>query len=189
MITDSKKDTMANTSKNYLSNKNSQSGKSSKPQGSTMPPVGKPAPDFSLPDMDGKMISLKSFRGKKVVLYFYPKDDTPGCTIEAKGFSDDASQYTSKDAVIIGVSMDTCESHKRFYQKHGLDIILLSDVEGTIVQRYGCWVEKNLYGKKYKGILRATFLIDQNGFITDIFSKVTPNEHSQEVLQAISRMK
>lgn len=150
-----------------------------------MPRVGDRAPDFSLPDANGSLRGLAEYRGRYVVLYFYPKDDTPGCTIEAKGFRDDHDLFIAKNAVVIGVSKDTCDSHRSFIQNHSLNFILLSDVTGETVERYGCWVEKSMYGRKYMGIARATFVIGPNGRILSVFPKVTPVGHSDEVLKVL----
>jgi len=150
-----------------------------------MPRVGDSAPDFSLPDANGSLRGLAEYRGRYVVLYFYPKDDTPGCTIEAQGFRDDHDLFIAKNAVVMGVSKDTCESHRAFMQKHGLRSIFLSDVTGEVVARYGCWVEKSMYGRKYMGIARATFIIDPTGRISRVFPNVSPNGHSEDVLRAL----
>ncbi len=150
-----------------------------------MPKMGTLAPDFSLPDSNGTLVSLRSYRGKKVVLYFYPKDDTPGCTIEAQEFRDDYDVFLAQNAVVIGISKDACDRHRAFIQKYDLNFILLSDVAGSVVQKYGCWIEKSLYGRKYMGIARATFIIDEKGIVKKVFPKVTPNGHSKEVLQEL----
>lgn len=155
------------------------------PVAARMPKAGDTAPGFSLPDANGTLHSLADYRGRSVVLYFYPKDDTPGCTIEAHGFRDDHDLYLAKNATVIGVSKDTCESHRSFVQKHGLNFILLSDVTGETVERYGCWVEKSMYGKRYMGIARATFVIDPAGKVARVFPKVTPEGHSAEVLRSL----
>lgn len=150
-----------------------------------MPRAGDRAPDFSLPDANGSLRGLAEYRGRYVVLYFYPKDDTPGCTIEAKGFRDNHDLFIAKNAVVIGVSKDTCESHRAFMQKHGLRSVFLSDVTGDVVERYGCWVEKSMYGRRYMGIARATFIIDPAGRIARVFPNVSPDGHSEEVLKAL----
>lgn len=151
----------------------------------SMPKEGTIAPDFSLPDSSEKLVSLRSFSGKKIVLYFYPKDDTPGCTLEAQGFRDDYELFLAKNAVVIGISKDATERHRSFMKKYDLNFILLSDVDGSVVQKYGCWIEKSLYGRKYMGIARATFIIDEKGIVKKIFPKVTPNGHSKEVLNEL----
>lgn len=150
-----------------------------------MPEVGEMAPDFELPDQDGNPVRLDSFRGQKVVVYFYPKDDTPGCTIEAQGFRDDYELLQEKGIVVLGISKDDTESHKAFADKYGLNFRLLSDTTGETIQNYGCWVEKDLYGIRRMGIQRATFLIDEEGKILRVWPRVTPEGHSREILAAV----
>ncbi len=147
------------------------------------------APDFTL-DTDGKgNVSLSSFRrNKNVVLYFYPKDDTPGCTIEAKNFADSISKFESYDTVIIGVSKDSVESHNKFKDKYCLPFTLASDANSTVCEAYGTWVEKNMYGKKYMGIQRDTFLIDKTGKIRKLWRKVSVDNHCNEVLDAVRKL-
>lgn len=140
------------------------------------------APDFTLESDNGETVTLSSFRGRKVVLYFYPKDDTPGCTTEACGFRDDHSQYLMKGAVVIGVSPDDSASHGKFRAKFGLPFYLLSDTDHTVAASYGAWGEKKMYGKTYEGILRSTFVIGEDGRIIKAFYKVKPEGHSAEVL-------
>lgn len=142
------------------------------------------APEFSLPDHQGKIHRLSDYRGKKVALYFYPKDDTPGCTKEACSFRDGFSEFEKNGIVVLGVSVDSQESHAEFRQKYDLPFTLLSDSDKVVVKKYGVWVEKSMYGKKYMGTDRKTFLIDENGVIVHIFDKVKPDEHAQEVLAA-----
>ncbi len=146
---------------------------------------GKKAPAFTLPDQNGKKISLKDFNGKKVVLYFYPKDNTSGCTKEACDFRDAFPDFQKINAVVIGISPDSVESHRKFADKHQLPFILLSDEKKEILEKYGVWKEKSLYGKKYMGVERTTVIIDENGKIIRIFPKVKVNGHSEEVLKAI----
>jgi peroxiredoxin Q/BCP len=141
------------------------------------------APDFELISDEGEKVSLASFRGKKVVLYFYPKDDSPGCTKEACSFRDDYGQFLSKGAVVIGVSPDSGTSHGKFRAKYGLPFYLLSDPDHLVASQYGAWGEKTNYGKTYEGIIRSTFIIDEQGNITKAFTKVKPEGHAQEVLQ------
>ncbi|MGD0339348.1 MAG: thioredoxin-dependent thiol peroxidase [Bacteroidota bacterium] len=148
--------------------------------------VGKKAPAFTLPDQEGKKVSLKDFKGKKLVLYFYPKDDTPGCTTEACSFRDNMRLVTSKKTNIVGISIDSVQSHKRFQTKYALPFPLLSDESKKIVKLYGVWKEKNMYGKKYMGIERTTFIIDENGVIIHIFIKVKVDGHIDKVLEVIS---
>ena len=141
------------------------------------------APDFELLSDEGEKVSLSSFRGKKVVLYFYPKDDTPGCTKEACSFRDDYGQFLSKGAVVIGVSPDSGTSHGKFRAKYGLPFYLLSDPDHQVASQYGAWGEKKNYGKTYEGIIRSTFVIDEQGKVTKAFTNVKPEGHAQEVLQ------
>ena len=147
--------------------------------------VGKKAPDFSLLNQDEKKISLKDFIGQKVVLYFYPKDDTSGCTKEACNFSDDLPKFSKIDAAILGVSPDSVKSHKKFSEKYKLKFDLLSDDEKKVVEKYGVWKEKSMYGRKYMGVERTTFIIDENGKIEKIFNKVKVDGHNKEVLEAL----
>lgn len=147
--------------------------------------VGKKAPDFSLLNQDEKKISLKDVIGQKVVLYFYPKDDTSGCTKEACSFSDDLPKFTKIDAVIFGVSPDSVKSHKKFSEKYKLKFDLLADEEKKVVEKYGVWKEKSMYGRKYMGVERTTFIIDEKGKIKKIFNKVKVDGHSKEVLESL----
>ncbi len=148
--------------------------------------IGDKAPDFVLPSGEGKAISLKSFRGKKVVLYFYPKDDTPGCTREACSFSENIDRIRKKGAELIGVSADSPDSHKKFGGKYQLPFLLLSDEAKKVIKAYGVWKEKSMYGKKYMGIERTTFIIDEQGEIVHIFPKVKVDGHTDEVLEHLS---
>lgn len=148
---------------------------------------GNAAPDFELHDQDGNTVKLTDYKGKWVVLYFYPKDNTPGCTIEAIDFSALKEEFTSKNAVVFGVSADSVKSHKGFCQKKNLSISLLSDPEKTTIQDYGVWQLKKLYGKEYYGILRSTFLINPEQKIENSWYKVSVKGHAEEVLKAISR--
>jgi peroxiredoxin Q/BCP len=141
------------------------------------------APLFKLEDADGESFSLEQFRGKRVVLYFYPKDDTPGCTKEACAFRDDYKDYTDNEIVIIGVSPDNEKSHKKFAEKYKLPFILLSDPERGVLKSYDAWGEKNLYGKITIGLIRKTFLIDQEGKIIKIYPRVRVNGHSEAILK------
>ncbi len=143
------------------------------------------APDFTLTSDTGEAVTLSAFRGKKVVLYFYPKDDTPGCTKEACSFRDDYSLFMMKGAVVIGVSPDGAESHQKFKAKFGLPFYLLSDPDHAVAEKYGAWGEKKMYGKTYMGILRSTYVIDENGLIARAFPNVKPDGHAQEVLAAL----
>ncbi|HET7057708.1 MAG TPA: thioredoxin-dependent thiol peroxidase [Nitrospiraceae bacterium] len=147
--------------------------------------VGTKAPDFSLPDQTEKSVSLKSLKGKQVVLYFYPKDDTPGCTKESCDFRDTYTKMTKTGAVILGVSLDGAESHRKFIEKYTLPFSLLSDEEATVSKAYGVYKLKNMYGKKYWGIERSTFVIDQAGVIKAAFRKVKVDGHAEEILAAL----
>jgi len=150
-----------------------------------MPTEGEPAPDFRLPADDGKTYALRDLRGKKVLLYFYPKDDTPGCTKEACSFRDNLSRVRSKGAIVLGVSKDDLESHAKFREKYSLSFPLLSDPEGKVLSAYGVWKEKNLYGKTFMGIERTTFVIDEGGRIQKVFPRVKVDGHVDEVLAAL----
>ncbi|MEM6680625.1 MAG: thioredoxin-dependent thiol peroxidase [Pseudomonadota bacterium] len=150
-----------------------------------MPDVGENAPDFTLPGDGGQTISLAELKGKKVVLYFYPKDDTPGCTKEAIAFTQKKAEFEAAGAVIIGVSKDTVAKHDKFKAKHDLTIDLASDEAGDMIEAYGVWVEKNMYGKKYMGIERATYLIDAEGKIAEVWRKVKVPGHADKVLDAV----
>src|SRR5215510_14435048 len=147
--------------------------------------VGQKAPDFSVMNDTGEKVKLSVFKGKKVVLYFYPKDDTPGCTKEACAFRDGISEMKKKGAVVLGVSADSVDSHKKFKNKFDLNFPLLADTDKKIIEGYGVWKEKSMYGRKYMGIERTTFIIDENGKISHIFPKVKVNEHYDEVLSAL----
>jgi len=147
--------------------------------------VGKKAPSFKLKDQNGEVISLESFKGKNVVLYFYPKDDTSGCTAEACNFRDEFPKFKKIDAVILGVSPDSVESHKKFAAKYKLPFSLLSDEKKEVSEKYGVWQEKSMYGKKYMGVVRTTFVIDEKGIIKKIFPKVKVEGHNTEVMEAL----
>jgi peroxiredoxin Q/BCP len=144
---------------------------------------GTKAPAFKLKNDEGKVVSLSDFKGKKVVLYFYPKDNTPGCTTEACDFRDNIKSLQSKDVVVIGVSKDSIESHQKFKEKYDLPFMLLADEEKNVLEKYGVWKEKNMYGKKVMGIERTTVLIDEEGKIYKIFPKVKAEGHVSEVLK------
>jgi len=147
--------------------------------------VGQKAPDFSVVDDSGKTVKLSDLKGKKVVLYFYPKDDTPGCTKEACNFRDGIAEIKKQGAVVLGVSADSVESHKKFKKKFDLNFQLLADTDKKIIEDYDVWKEKSMYGKKYMGIERTTFVIDKDGKISHIFPKVKVAEHYDEVLAAL----
>jgi len=148
--------------------------------------VGKKAPDFTLKDQDGNKRKLSDYRGKPVVLYFYPKDDTPGCTKEACSFRDNFDMFKRKGIEVLGVSIDHEKSHFKFREKYNLPFILLSDGDKKVVEKYGVWVEKNMYGKKKWGTARKTFLIDEDGKIKHVFNRVKTDIHAQEVLDIMS---
>ena len=149
-----------------------------------MPKEGDKAPSFNMPTNTGEEVSLSKLKGQKVVLYFYPRDDTPGCTKEACGFRDDFSKYKKSGAVVIGVSKDSVESHRKFIDKYDLNFILATD-DGNVCEKYDAWLLKNMYGKKYFGIGRSTFLIDTRGNINKIWPKVKVDGHVEEVLKAV----
>ena len=147
-----------------------------------MLPVGTQAPDFTLPDKDGNPVSLRDFRGKKVVLYFYPRDNTPGCTRQACAFAKADQDFAGKNAVVIGVSKDSAASHQKFAAKYGLPFVLLSDTETAVLQLYDVWKEKKLYGKVSMGVVRSTYLIDENGVIAAALPKVKPDDNAAPML-------
>ena len=148
--------------------------------------IGDKAPDFSLPDQNGQTVSLKSLKGKQVVLYFYPKDDTPGCTKEACGFRDSLKAIEKINTVVLGVSMDNAASHHKFIKKYSLPFPLLCDEDGTVSKAYGVYKLKNMYGKTYWGIERSTFIIDETGKLKAIFRKVKVDGHVDEVQAALN---
>ena len=148
--------------------------------------TGIKAPDFTLPDQNGEMRSLSDYAGKKVILYFYPKDNTPGCTRQACGFSELRPQFEEKGAVILGVSRDSVASHKRFEEKQGLSFTLISDPELKVIQAYDVWKEKKNYGKVSMGVVRTTYLIDEKGMIVKAFDKVKAAENPAQMLEELS---
>ena len=151
-----------------------------------MPNTGDQAPDFTLPDQDGNPVSLSGLRGRNVVLYFYPKADTPGCTTQACGIRDHRNDYESAGAVVLGVSADPVKAVSKFDQKYDLGFPLLGDEDHSVAEAYGVWVEKAMYGRKYMGNERSTFVIGPDGAITHIFRKVKPAEHDELVLGALA---
>lgn len=151
-----------------------------------MSTVGELVPDFTLEDQDGKSHTLSQYRGKKVVLYFYPKDMTPGCTVQAEGMRDSMNDLEAKEIVVLGVSVDDVKSHKKFVEKHNLNFPLLADTDKKVVEEYGVWKEKSMFGKKYMGIQRDTFLIDEEGKLIQHFKKVNPLKHAGQVLEVLS---
>ena len=153
-----------------------------------LPSPGSPAPDFSLATDEGTTVSLKSLRGSPVVLYFYPKDDTSGCTTQACGFRDAWSEVKASGARLFGVSPDGVKSHQKFRDKYNLPFPLLADEDHAVAEAYGVWGEKSMYGRKYMGILRTTFIIDEKGRIARVFEKVKPAGHAAEVLSALQEL-
>jgi thioredoxin-dependent peroxiredoxin len=147
---------------------------------------GDPAPPFDLPTAGGGHVSLSSLKGKRVVLYFYPKDDTPGCTQEALNFTEKAKAFAKAKTVVVGVSRDSVVKHDKFAAKHGLEITLASDEDGKVCERYGVWTEKTLYGRKFMGVERSTFLIDEKGRISRVWRKVRVPGHVEDVLKEVN---
>ena len=150
--------------------------------------AGDKAPNFKGQTDGGGYCKLADFKGKPLILYFYPKDDTPGCTTEAQGFRDAMTDFTKTGAAIVGVSKDTVKKHDRFKAKHDLNFTLISDEDGTLCEAYGVWVEKNMYGRKYMGIERSTFLIDGKGKVTEVWRKVRVKGHVDKVLEAVQAL-
>lgn len=148
--------------------------------------VGTKAPDFSLPDQDGKVHTLSEYVGRKIILYFYPKDNTPGCTKQACGFSELYPQFTERGAVVLGVSRDSVASHKKFQEKYHLNFTLLSDPELKVIQAYGVWQEKKNYGKVSMGVVRTTYLIDEKGMVEKVFKSVKAAENPAQMLKQLS---
>lgn len=149
---------------------------------------GKPAPEFNLPSSEGGEVSLKGLRGKTVVVYFYPKDDTPGCTREACAFRDTQAKIKKAGAVVLGVSGDSLESHGKFKAKYKLNFPLLSDPDKAVAKKYGAWGEKVLYGKKTVGMIRSTFVIDAEGVVRKVFPRVKVDGHAEKVLEAVAAL-
>ena len=147
--------------------------------------IGDNAPDFALPDANGSIVSLKDFRVKKVVLYFYPKDNTPGCTRQACAFAENYAAFNSRNIAVIGISKDSVASHRKFADKYNLPFILLADPELAAIQAYGVWQEKKLYGKVSMGVVRTTFIIDENGNIAKVMPKVKPDTNAAEILSEL----
>jgi len=143
---------------------------------------GELAPNFTLQADDGSPVSLRNYKGKKVVLYFYPKDETPGCTTEALGFKEAVAEFEKEGAVILGVSIDSVESHRKFKEKHELPFALLSDPEATVLKLYDVWKQKSLYGRTFMGTERTTFVVDEKGVVAKVYRKVKPKEHAQTCL-------
>lgn len=145
--------------------------------------VGKKAPDFEVKDQNGKMVKLSDFKGKKVVLYFYPKDNTPGCTAQACNLRDNYEALQKAGYVVLGVSSDSEKSHQKFIEKQNLPFTLLADEDLKVHEAYGTWVEKSMYGRKYMGTARTTFIIDENGNLSEIIEKVNTKEHTNQILK------
>ena len=148
--------------------------------------AGAKAPDFTLPDKNSTPVSLSSFRGRKVVLYFYPKDNTPGCTRQACAFAQSHEAFARKNAVVIGISKDSAASHLKFAEKYALPFVLLSDPDHQVIEAYGAWQEKKLYGKVTMGVVRSTYLIDEQGAIEKVMPKVKPDTNAAELLAYLS---
>jgi thioredoxin-dependent peroxiredoxin len=147
--------------------------------------IGQAAVDFTLPNEEDKPITLSGFLGKKAVVYFYPKDNTPGCTLEACSFRDAFDDFLAAGAVVLGISPDSAASHVNFRKRYGLPFYLLSDTDHRVAEAYGAWGEKNMYGRKSMGVIRSTFIVDEAGNIIKVFAKVKPEGHAAEVLKAI----
>lgn len=145
---------------------------------------GEPFPEFNLPDQDGNIVTLDDLKGQPTVVYFYPKDDTPGCTVEACELRDAAPRFTG--ARIVGVSPDASTSHRKFIEKYGLNFTLLADTDHRLAEAVGVWIEKMNYGKKYMGIARTTFLLDENGIVRKVFEKVKPQGHADQILASLA---
>ena len=150
--------------------------------------TGTQAPDFELPDQDGAPVRLSELRGRRVVLYFYPKADTPGCTTQACGIRDHAADYEAARAVVVGVSPDPVKEVKKFHDKQSLSFTLLADEDHAVAEQYGVWAEKSMYGKTYWGALRATFILDEEGVVRHVIPKASPKTHDDEVLGALTAL-
>jgi len=148
--------------------------------------IGEKAPNFSLPDVTGNIVNLSSFIGKKVVIYFYPKDDTPGCTKQACAFRDSYKTYTDNDIVLIGISKDNEKSHEKFTKKYDLPFILLSDTNGETLSSYGVWKQKSMYGKTFMGVNRTTYVLDENGIVIKVFEKAEPATNASDILKFLN---
>jgi len=148
--------------------------------------AGDVAPDFELPDQDGRPVRLKDFRGQRVVVYFYPKADTPGCTTQACGVRDRKADYAKAGAVVLGVSPDPVAKVQKFHEKYSLDFPLLADEDHSVAEAFGVWVEKSMYGRKYWGNERTTFIVDSEGRVAEVLRKVKPAEHDEQVLAALA---
>jgi len=149
---------------------------------------GSPAPDFTLPDQDGNEISLSELKGKTTVLYFYPRADTPGCTTQACGVRDHSADYEQAGVRVVGISPDPVKAIKKFADKQSLEFTLLADEDHSVAEKYGTWAEKSMYGKKYMGVQRSTFIIDADGKVARVFEKVSPKTHDDVVLKALAEL-
>lgn len=149
---------------------------------------GEEAPDFELPDQDGRLVKLSDLRGRRVVVYFYPKADTPGCTTQACGVRDNHAAYSAAGATVLGISPDPVSRVKKFHDKHALDFALLADEDHAVAESYGVWVQKSMYGRTYFGNERTTFIVDPDGRIADVLRKVKPAEHDERVLGALEQV-
>lgn len=149
---------------------------------------GQPAPDFTLPDADGQPVSLADLRGRPVVVYFYPRDDTPGCTRQACAIRDEWAAFQDLDAAVVGISPDTVGSHAAFRDRHGLPFTLLADPEAEVIRRYGAWGEKQMYGRRYEGVIRSTVLVDADGNVAAHWPKVSPKTHAERVLSELREL-
>ena len=150
--------------------------------------AGAPAPDFELPDQDGEPVSLSSLRGRTVVLYFYPKADTPGCTTQACSIRDRSDEYANAGVRVVGISPDPVAKVKRFHDKQSLNFTLLADADHAVCDEYGVWVQKSMYGRKYMGAQRSTFIIDGDGVVRHVIEKASPKTHDDEVLKALAEL-
>jgi thioredoxin-dependent peroxiredoxin len=150
--------------------------------------AGEPAPDFTLPDQDGNPVTLSELRGRPVVLYFYPRSDTPGCTTQACGVRDHRADYERSGARVLGVSPDTVTAQRKFADKYGLDFTLLADEDHEVAELYGVWGEKKMYGKTYMGVQRSTFIIDADGVVAQVIPKASPKTHDEVVLEALGEL-
>jgi len=149
---------------------------------------GQQAPDFTLPDQDGELVSLSDFRGKTVVLYWYPKANTPGCTTQACGIRDRAAEYEAAGVTVLGVSPDTVSEVRKFHDKHSLNFTLLADADHSVCEAYGVWGEKSMYGRTYMGAARATFIVDPEGIVRHVIPKASPKTHDDDVLAALGEL-
>jgi peroxiredoxin Q/BCP len=170
-----------------MANEQSQSAGTEETEAETMPLVGAPAPDFTLSNQENEPVHLAELQGKQVVLYFYPKDDTPGCTVEACNFRDAWHEMQARGIIVLGISPDSVKSHQKFANKHGLPFTLLADEGAAVARQYGVWVEKRMYGRTYLGNARTTFYIRPDGRIGHVWQQVKPEGHAQQVLAFLEK--